>query len=94
MRDLKFSDRVLTFDGDVVEIFGGPRHGSARFHVELVEIVWNEPAPDGSASFGVRSTPDGVTETIDVPAGDLDAVNAFIKSVQVAVATRQGRFGT
>jgi hypothetical protein len=78
--ELTVNDYMLAWDGRVLEAFGAH---TGRFHIAFLSVTVSEPDRKGRVWLDIRSP--RLTLNLSVPAGDADAVRAFVAPIQQAL---------
>lgn len=79
-------DNLLTFDGEVLELFGHPADPSARFHVELLELEVHDPDRKGRRTLALKaSTTFSGGVHLQIPPEDWAAAEPFVERVLAAM---------
>ena len=79
-------DNLLTFDGAVLELFGHPASPSARFHVEVLDLEFDDPDRKGRRQLTLMpaaALSGGVS--IRVEPDELAQVEPFVDRVLAAM---------
>jgi hypothetical protein len=78
-------DSLLAWDGRVLEVFGFPGSGSARFHVANLAVEVDDPDRKGRRTVTLRPASRSGGVALQVPAEDWPAVEPLLDRVLAAM---------